>query len=102
MDHSSAFGIGDLGNPVFRPARSDPAGVVDLPAASRIKSSTIQSDRWPRRFGDVANLAFKFVEKRVAVVEPVGHAPLFYLNPHCRDVACYVLAGLKAQQAASL
>jgi len=81
MDHSSAFGIGDLGNPVFRPARSDPSCVVDLPAAGRIKSSTIQSDRWPRRFGDVANLTFKFVEKGVAVVQPVGHAPLFYLNP---------------------
>src|SRR5438270_12104442 len=102
MDHSSAFGIGDLGNPVLRRARTDPAGVVYLHAASRIKNSTSQTDRWPRRFGDGANLAFKFVEKRVAVVVPVVHAPLFYLNPHCRDVACYVLAGLKAQQAASL
>jgi len=94
MDHSSAFGIGDLGDAVFRCTRSDPAGVVDLSPASRIKRSTVQSERWPRRFGDVANLAFKFIEKRVAVVEPVGHAPLFYLNPHCRDVACYVLAVL--------
>src|SRR5438445_7725358 len=96
MDDSSVFGIGDLSDAVFRCARTDPAGVMDLPTASRIKSSTIQSDRWPRRFGDVANLAFKFVEKRVAVVEPVGHSPLFYLNPHCKDVACNVLAGLKA------
>ena len=81
MDDSSVFGIGDFGDAVFRCTRSDPARVVDLPAASGIKRSTVESDRWPRAFGDVANLAFKFVEKRVVIVEPVGHCILILFEP---------------------
>jgi hypothetical protein len=73
MDNPAVFAVGDLSDAVFRCTRTDPTGVVDLAAACRIKGSSVESDRRPRGFGDVADLTFKIVEKRIVVVEAFGH-----------------------------
>jgi hypothetical protein len=81
MHNPSVFAVGDLSNALFRCSRTDPTGVVDLPSASRIERSAVESDCRPRAFSDLADLAFKLVEEGVVIVEPVGHASFILFEP---------------------
>jgi hypothetical protein len=74
MDDPAVLPLGDFGNSVFRCSRRDPSGVVDLAPAGWIKGSTVESNCRSRAFGDVADLPFKLLQKRVVIVEAIGHA----------------------------
>ena len=58
----------------FASARAKPAGVVDLAAAGGVEGGAVENDCWARGFDHRTDFGVKMVEKRIVVVEAVGHA----------------------------
>ena len=76
VDHLPVFGVGDFGDAKFRVgvSRGDPAGIVDLAAARRIESRTVQNERGPRCFDHGADFSVEVIRKGIVIVEALGHA----------------------------
>src|SRR5689334_20077514 len=65
--------FGDFDDVGARVRQSDRAGVKDLAAAGGIKSGAVEDERRTRIGDGVDDFGVEFVEKRIVIVEMVGH-----------------------------
>src|ERR1700758_2521088 len=80
MNDPPVFCVSYLGDSEFLVAGNDPAGVVDLPSAGRIKGGTIEDYSGTAGRWEFLNFGFEVVEEGIVVVEAVGHGSEFIKN----------------------